>query len=36
LLNRNGFVVENIFGDFALNDFDKESSDRLILIASKK
>ena len=36
LLNENGFTVESVFGDFSLNDFEKETSDRLILIASKK
>jgi cyclopropane fatty-acyl-phospholipid synthase-like methyltransferase len=30
-----GFKLENVFGDYALNNFDKEKSDRLILIFKK-
>lgn len=36
LLNQIGFKVTHSFGDFQLNPFDKEQSDRLILIAQKQ
>lgn len=36
LLTQNGFVVNEVFGDFSLANFDETTSDRLILVASKK
>lgn len=36
LLNQIGFNVTNCFGDFHLNPFDSEQSDRLIIIAQKQ
>jgi SAM-dependent methyltransferase len=36
LLNQIGFSITNSFGDFQLNPFDSEKSDRLILIAQKQ
>ena len=36
LLAKNRFEIIRTFGDFNLNDFDEESSDRLIIIARKK
>ncbi len=36
LLNQIGFKVTHSFGDFHLNPFDSEKSDRLILIAQKQ
>jgi len=36
LLNQIGFKVTHCFGDFHLNPFDSEKSDRLILIAQKQ
>ena len=36
LLKKTDFKVEAIFGDFNLNAYNSETSDRLILIASKK
>lgn len=35
LLLQNGFSIQDIFGDFELNPFDPETSDRLIIIAKK-
>ena len=35
LLQNNGFSLMHIFGDYNLNSFDKNLSDRLILIAQK-
>jgi 2-polyprenyl-3-methyl-5-hydroxy-6-metoxy-1,4-benzoquinol methylase len=35
LLNSNNFQIIHTFGDFNLNPFDAEKSDRLILIATK-
>lgn len=35
LLTENGFEILSTFGDFELNSFDEEKSDRLILIARK-
>jgi cyclopropane fatty-acyl-phospholipid synthase-like methyltransferase len=35
MLTSNGFKILSIFGDFDLNTFDENSSDRLILIAQK-
>ena len=35
ILKHLGCNIENIFGDYYLNDFDVEKSDRLIFIASK-
>lgn len=36
ILEKNKFQIIRTFGDFNLNDFDEESSDRLIIIARKK
>lgn len=36
LLEMSGFQLTDTFGDFNLNPFDKERSDRFILIAEKK
>lgn len=36
LLTENGFNILSTFGDFALNGFQEETSDRLILVAEKK
>jgi len=36
LLSTNGFIVDDVYGDFSLNNFSKETSDRLIIVASKK
>lgn len=36
IFNANGFVIESIFGDYDLNSFDVNTSDRLILVAKKK
>ena len=36
LLEKTGFEVLDVFGDFSLNPFSKETSDRLIIIAKKK
>jgi len=36
LLNQIGFKVKDTFGDFKLNPFDSEKSDRLIIIAQKQ
>lgn len=36
LLLNAGFEIENTFGDFYLNKFNPQSSDRLIIIATKK
>lgn len=36
LLTNNGFEILRTFGDFDLNPFDVENSDRLILIAKKR
>ena len=36
LLNQANFELVDVFGDFYLNPFDSEKSDRIILIASKK
>lgn len=36
LLTQIGFRITNYFGDFHLNPFDSEKSDRLILIAQKQ
>lgn len=35
MLSANGFEILRIFGDFGLNDFNENTSDRLILIAQK-
>ncbi len=35
LLLQNGFSIQDTFGDFELNPFDPETSDRLIIIAKK-
>lgn len=35
LLDRHDLTIERIYGDFNLNEFDKETSDRLIIIARK-
>ncbi len=35
LLHLNNFKILSIFGDFDLNHFDEENSDRLIIIAQK-
>jgi cyclopropane fatty-acyl-phospholipid synthase-like methyltransferase len=35
LLDKSGFMIENIFGDFNLNSFDESNSNRLIIIARK-
>jgi SAM-dependent methyltransferase len=35
MLNSNGFKILRIFGDFDLNEFQENTSDRLILIAQK-
>lgn len=36
LLEKTNFKIDAIFGDFNLNEYHSETSDRLILIASKK
>ena len=36
LLTKNGFNILSTFGDFDLNGFQEETSDRLILVAKKK
>lgn len=36
LLHQNGFIINEVFGDFSLNNFDQNTSDRLIIVASKK
>jgi 2-polyprenyl-3-methyl-5-hydroxy-6-metoxy-1,4-benzoquinol methylase len=36
LLHQNGFVIKEVYGDFSLNNFDQNTSDRLIIVASKK
>jgi SAM-dependent methyltransferase len=36
MLIKNGFNIEHIFGDFSLNNFDEQSSDRLIIVAKKQ
>jgi hypothetical protein len=36
LLHQIGFKVKDTFGDFKLNPFDSEKSDRLIIIAQKQ
>jgi SAM-dependent methyltransferase len=35
LFERNNFKIKQVFGDYELNPFQKESSDRLIIIAQK-
>jgi hypothetical protein len=29
------FIIKNVFGDYQLNSFDEEESDRLIIIAER-
>jgi 2-polyprenyl-3-methyl-5-hydroxy-6-metoxy-1,4-benzoquinol methylase len=36
LLEKTGFEIQNIYGDFSLAPFNKKESDRLIIIAKKK
>nr|WP_299202023.1 class I SAM-dependent methyltransferase [uncultured Brumimicrobium sp.] len=36
LLEKAGFEVQHVFGDFSLAQFDRSKSDRLIIIAEKK
>lgn len=36
ILEKNRFQIIRTFGDFNLNDFDEETSDRLIIIARKR
>lgn len=36
LLSEAGFKIEETFGDFKLNAFDEESSERLIIVAKKQ
>lgn len=36
LLSSNGFQILRTFGDFALNPFNEDTSDRLIIIAQRK
>ncbi len=36
MLERAGMEVEHLFGDYALNPFDRRDSDRLIIIARKR
>src|SRR5690554_2544821 len=36
LLEKVGFEVQHVFGDFSLAQFDRSKSDRLIIIAEKK
>lgn len=35
LLSNTGFNIQTIFGDYELNNFDRVTSDRLILVANK-
>ena len=35
MMEKAGFVVRNIFGDYALNDFDESISPRLVLVVEK-
>jgi hypothetical protein len=36
MLGEAGFIIKGIFGDYSMNVFDEEGSDRLILICKKK
>jgi len=36
MLSESGFIIKGIFGDYNMNVFDEELSDRLILICKKK
>ena len=36
LLEKTGFEIQNIYGDFSLSPFNRKESDRLIIIAKKK
>ena len=36
MLGEAGFIIKGIFGDYSMNAFDEEKSDRLILICKKK
>jgi hypothetical protein len=35
LFNRNGLQLEKVYGDYYLNEYDVETSPRLVLIAKK-
>ena len=35
MLNKAGMVIEKTFGNYGLEDFEENSSDRLILICKK-
>lgn len=35
MLTSNGFTIENVFGNYSLDPFDRENSERLIIIARK-
>ena len=36
MLDEAGFIIKGIFGDYSMNVFDEDNSDRLILICKKK
>lgn len=36
MLSNTGFKIIGVYGDYAMHDFDEETSDRLILICKKK
>jgi len=35
MLSNAGMVIQKSFGSYALDDFDKENADRLILVCKK-
>jgi hypothetical protein len=35
MLRMNNFEIENVYGDYNMNEFDKKNSSRLIIVAKK-